>query len=131
MLLGKALNLNSNPASTGSRDNRGKIRRFRDFIKDASRRFRAPFDRRRGAMLRLNEYHSKGRTIEEVIHWVMNFGGGGYFTIKTMQIPSEITALAQRVRELNPQMILEIGTMRGGTLLIWTQLASERVSHAT
>jgi len=87
MLLGKALNLNSNPASTGSRDNRGKIRRFRDFIKDASRRFRAPFDRRRGAMLRLNEYHSKGRTIEEVIHWVMNFGGEGISRLKRCKFP--------------------------------------------
>ncbi|OGI44360.1 MAG: hypothetical protein A2150_04830 [Candidatus Muproteobacteria bacterium RBG_16_64_11] len=57
----------------------------------------------------------------------MHFGGGGYFTVKTLQIPAEITALARTVAQLQPKIILEIGTARGGTLLIWSRLASEKV----
>lgn len=57
----------------------------------------------------------------------MNFGGGGYYRIKTLQIPSEITALAKAVRELAPKVIVEIGTASGGTLLIWSSIATETV----
>lgn len=57
----------------------------------------------------------------------MNFGGGGYFRIKTLQIRSEITALAKAVEEIKPKIILEIGTARGGTLLIWSSIASQKV----
>lgn len=57
----------------------------------------------------------------------MNFGRYGYFTIKTLQKRSEILALAKAVSALKPRIILEIGTARGGTLLIWASLASEKV----
>jgi predicted O-methyltransferase YrrM len=57
----------------------------------------------------------------------MTFGGSGFLTIHTVQKHSEILALAQEVAELKPRIILEIGTARAGTLLIWTGLASDRV----
>jgi cephalosporin hydroxylase len=57
----------------------------------------------------------------------MNFGRYGYLTIHTPQKRSEIIALAKTVAALKPKVILEIGTARGGTLLIWSSLASERV----
>lgn len=44
-----------------------------------------------------------------------------------MQIPAEITALARAAAALEPRTILEIGTARGGTLLIWSSLATQRV----
>ncbi len=90
------------------------------------RNIRRPFNRR-SAFKRLAEYHAKDRSLEERIDWAMNFGGGGYFRIKTLQIPSEITALAKAAEELKPKIILEIGTARGGTLLIWSSLASKKV----
>lgn len=53
------------------------------------------------AFKRLNAYHAHPRTLDECIDWDMNFGGGGYFRIKTLQIVSEITALAKAVEALN------------------------------
>ncbi len=94
-------------------------------VKDLSRTLRIPFNRWY-TNRRLQEYHSKPRSLEEVVDWAMNFGGGGDFTIKTLQIPSEITRLARTVAEIKPKIIIEIGTARGGTLLIWSSLASEK-----
>jgi len=90
------------------------------------RNLRRPFNRR-SAFKRLAEYHSVDRSLDERIGWAMRFGGGGYFRIKTLQIRSEITALAKALEELKPKTILEIGTARGGTLLIWSSLASKKV----
>ncbi len=95
-------------------------------LKTLSRTLRIPFNRR-FAFKRLQEYHSQPRSLVETVDWAMNFGGGGYLTVKTLQIPSEITALARAVQALAPKIILEIGTARGGTLLIWSSIASEKV----
>lgn len=57
----------------------------------------------------------------------MNFGTKGRFRVKTTQIRSEIEALAGEVAKLKPRVIVEIGTYEGGTALIWSQLASEKV----
>lgn len=95
-------------------------------FKKLSRQLRHPFNVRYGNK-RLAEYHSKPRSLEEVVDWAMNFGGGGYMRVKTLQIPSEITRLARAVQALKPKTILEIGTASGGTTLIWSYLASERV----
>jgi cephalosporin hydroxylase len=95
-------------------------------FKTLSRILRAPFNRRY-AFRRLAEYHAAPRTLEETVQWAMTFGGGGFYTVKTLQIPSEITALAREVASIKPKLILEIGTARGGTLLIWSRIASEEV----
>jgi cephalosporin hydroxylase len=95
-------------------------------FKELSRVLRAPYHRyfvRR----RLRAFHARPRSLEESIDWAMNFGGGGYYRVKTMQIPAEILALAKAVRDLRPKVILEIGTDCGGTLLIWSQLAQQHV----
>ena len=78
-------------------------------------------------MRRLAEYHARPRSLEETVQWAMEFGGKGFFRIKTVQIPDEITALARAVQALEPRVVLEIGTARAGTLLIWSALASEEV----
>jgi len=95
-------------------------------IKHISRLLRQPFNARY-AFRRLAEYHAKPRTLEEVVDWAMNFGGNGYMRVKTLQIPNEIMRLAQAVQAIQPRIILEIGTASGGTALIWSYLASERV----
>jgi cephalosporin hydroxylase len=99
---------------------------FSIFYKQLSRRLRQPLNAAY-AFHRLRKYHSEPRTLEEVIHWAMHFGGGGYMRVKTMQIPSEIIRLARAVAAIKPRIILEIGTASGGTALIWASLASERV----
>lgn len=95
-------------------------------FKTLSRTIRAPFNKR-AAFKRLAQYQSEPHSLEEVVLRAMNFGGSGYFRVKTMQIPQEITALAKAVSDLKPKTILEIGTSRAGTLLIWASIASERV----
>lgn len=95
-------------------------------LKELSRTLRIPFNRF-FAFQRLKQYHAKPRSLEETVDWAMNFGRYGYFTISTLQMRSEILALANAVADLKPRVILEIGTARGGTLLIWSSLASEKV----
>ncbi len=95
-------------------------------FKSLSRSLRQPFNRLY-ARRRLRQYHSRERSLEEVVDWAMHFGGYGYMTVQTLQIPSEITQLAKAVQAIKPKIIVEIGTARGGTLLIWSYLASQRV----
>lgn len=95
-------------------------------LKEISRTLRIPFNRF-FAFRKLGQYHARQRNLEETIDWAMNFGRYGYFTIHTLQKRTEILALAQAVAALKPRLILEIGTARGGTLLIWSSLASEKV----
>ncbi|MDH4228515.1 MAG: class I SAM-dependent methyltransferase [Nitrospirota bacterium] len=95
-------------------------------LRDLGRWLRTPISRRR-AMRRVAEFHSRQRPLDEVVQWAMAFGTRGRFRVKTIQIASEITALAREVDKISPQTILEIGTSEGGTALIWAQLASQRV----
>lgn len=99
---------------------------LKDALKTGSRRLRAPFNRIK-SMRRLREFHARPRSLEETVDWAMNFGGDGYYRVKTLQIPSEIHALAHVVKETKPKVALEIGTAAGGTLFIWSQLVSQRV----
>ena len=97
-----------------------------NLLRDVARLLRLPLNRWR-AMQRLREYHSSARPLDEVVEWAMNFGGSGHMRIKTLQVRSEITRLAKAVQALQPKLILEIGTARGGTLLIWSSIATEEV----
>lgn len=97
-----------------------------NIFSNITRLIRRPFNRA-FALKRLREYHARPRSLEEIVDWAMNFGGGGYYRIKTLQIQAEITALAKAVRELQPKIILEIGTASAGTLLIWSSIATEKV----
>lgn len=96
------------------------------WIRELGRRLRAPLNRR-WALRRLEEYHAAPRSVEETVDWALTFGGAGFFNISTIQVRSEILALARRVAELEPRIVLEIGTHRGGTLLIWSAIASSKV----
>lgn len=95
-------------------------------FKTISRNLRIPLDRR-DAMRRLKQFHSEPRKIEQVASSAIKFGGHGHFKLQTQQKLSEITALASAVHAISPRVILEIGTARGGTLLIWASIASESV----
>lgn len=91
-----------------------------------TRTLRKPFNRY-FAVRRLRQFHEQPRSLEEIVQWAMEFGSSGYYRVKTSQMPSEILSLTRAVALLKPRIILEIGTARGGTLLIWSQLASKQV----
>jgi predicted O-methyltransferase YrrM len=66
------------------------------------------------------------RRMESVCHHpyevVKRFTGTGlYHSIAPVQMESEITELFDAVRKLNPKVICEIGTDRGGTLYLWSK----------
>lgn len=95
-------------------------------FKKLTRAVRSPVDRNK-TLRRLRQYHAERRSLEEVVDWALDFqGGGGLYRIKTLQKRSEILSLAAKVEELAPKIILEIGTERGGTLFIWSAIASEK-----
>lgn len=93
-------------------------------FKKISEILRRPFHRY-FAFQRLKKFHAKSRTIDETVIWAMDFGSKGNYKVETSQIRSEILSLAKTVEALKPKTILEIGTARGGTLFIWSQLASD------
>lgn len=95
-------------------------------IRDLGRKIRAPFNRR-GALAELERFHSKQRSLSEVVDAAIKFPSKGLFRVESVQIRSEIMALTHAVAELKPKNILEIGTDRGGTLFIWSHLASKKV----
>jgi len=95
-------------------------------IKELTRTLRIPFSRWL-AFRRLHDYHAQPRSLEETVNWAITFGRYGYLTIHTLQKRTEIVSLARAVAALKPRRILEIGTARGGTLLIWSSIASQRV----
>ena len=70
-----------------------------NLLKNLTRAIRRPFNRS-FAFKRMREYHASSRNLNETVDWAMNFGGGGYYRIKTLQIPTEITALAEAVKDL-------------------------------
>ncbi len=95
-------------------------------IREIGRNVRAPLNRR-GAVRRLRQFHAVPRDLEEVVASAMSLGSKGFFKVKTIQVRSEIRALAEAVAALRPKVIVELGTARGGTLFIWAHLASEKV----
>jgi len=62
------------------------------------------------------------RTMEDAVTVAWNYDGPGlYRRLKPNQDRGEITTLASRVRDIRPQVIVELGTRGGGTLFIWSQ----------
>jgi predicted O-methyltransferase YrrM len=89
-----------------------------------TRLLRYPFNRT-VAFAKVRKFHSCQRSLEELVDRAMDLGTSGFFRVKTWQRRSEILRLAQRVRERDPKIIVEIGTAYGGTLFIWAHCASE------
>lgn len=70
----------------------------------------------------------KDNHIESIIDATKNYVGHGvYDRIAMSQKRSEIINLAEAVRALNPQVIVEIGTRKGGTLFTWCRFTKARL----
>lgn len=73
----------------------------------------------------------RAKNIEDIIDATKNYVGHGvYSRIAMSQKRSEIIRLADAVKGINPKVIVEIGTRKGGTLFIWCRYsqASEIIS---
>lgn len=95
-------------------------------LRDIGRKIRAPFNRRQ-ALNKLRTFHSKPRELSEVIDRAIDFKTKGLFRIDSVQIRNEILSLAEAVKCIKPKVILEIGTCNGGTLFIWSNIATDLV----
>lgn len=96
------------------------------FFRTISRDLRAPLHRKRAFDL-LAQLHSENLPLEGVVERAIKLGTNGWYRVRSLQVLSEITALAREVAALKPQIILEIGTARGGTSLIWAHIAEKKL----
>lgn len=95
-------------------------------LKYVYRALRLPWNRR-SAFRQLHKFHSRPRTVDEIVDWALRFPSYGLMRVDSIQKRSEILALTEAVAALKPRRVLEIGTARGGTLFIWSQITSEKV----
>ena len=70
--------------------------------------------RRRRAMRTLAAFHRDAPSVERAVRGALDLGTRGEYCVKSVQIESEITALAKAVATIEPRTILEIGTHRAG-----------------
>lgn len=91
-----------------------------------SRRLREPISKF-FAYRALRKFHSQKRSTPEIVSFGMKFPASGYYRIDSIQIQSEFQSLVERVTAIQPKVILEIGTARGGTLFAWAQIATDLV----
>lgn len=96
------------------------------FFRTISRDLRAPLHRKRAFDL-LAQLHSENLPLEDVVERAIKLGTNGWYRVRSLQVLSEITALAREVAALKPKIILEIGTARGGTSLIWAHIAEKKL----
>jgi len=69
---------------------------------------------------KLKTYFTNTDDIEFIIDATKNYVGHSYYDrISMSQKRAEITGLANAVRDLKPEVIVEIGTRKGGTLFTW------------
>jgi cephalosporin hydroxylase len=62
------------------------------------------------------------QNMEGIIAATEEYIGRGYYaSIHAIQKAAELTSLARLVQEEHPQVIVEIGTAKGGTLYVWTR----------
>jgi len=67
-------------------------------------------------------------SIADIIQTTKEFVGYSYYArISMSQKDKEITGLATLVKEISPQVILEIGTRKGGTLYTWCRFTNAKL----
>ncbi|HYE76519.1 MAG TPA: class I SAM-dependent methyltransferase [bacterium] len=82
----------------------------------------------RDAVRRLEALKAKPLSLREfVLAVVVGLGSRGFYEVRAQQATAEFRPLAERVAALDPRVIVEIGVGRGGTGLLWAQLASDLV----
>jgi predicted O-methyltransferase YrrM len=103
---------------------------IREAIKDAYRSL--ILARVAGRRLR-HQAEDIGMDVAKLVHLAFTFENNSILhprsiadiSIRPSQVPAEITALAELVAALEPKCVVEIGTNNGGTLFLWSRLASD------
>ena len=95
-------------------------------FRDISRKLRAPVNKYL-AIKKLDRFHQKSRSIEEIVDTGINLGTHGLYKINSVQKRSEIINLVEHVSDLKPAYVLEIGTYNGGTLFMWANITKRKV----
>lgn len=76
----------------------------------------------RRELARLRE--AAGKEVEAVVDATEAYQGRGFYArIHAVQNRDEIVRLANQVQQLDPKVVVEIGTYKGGTLWIWCRVA--------
>jgi hypothetical protein len=99
---------------------------FRSFIKKASYYLYTNYIAYIFSPFIIYQYKNSIRNIDgihDALDFAFSFRSLGV-SIKPMQIKYEITKLLDIVANLKPKVILEIGTANGGTLFLFTRVAS-------
>lgn len=61
-------------------------------------------------------------SLDDVLDTVLETHPGyGMYSLSALQLRDELTGLAKRARDIEPDTVLEIGTANGGTLYTWCQ----------
>jgi predicted O-methyltransferase YrrM len=69
---------------------------------------------------------SRVQNTDDAVDLVFDFNTTkSYYNIRPLQDVFEIKKLAQHVQSAQPKVIVEIGTARGGTLLVWSQSSNK------
>jgi predicted O-methyltransferase YrrM len=82
---------------------------------------------RRDALRRVEALHAQPRSLEELVDAALDLGSRGLLKVRASQRRGELLALAREVAGLAPRNVVEVGTHLGGTLLLWSHLATRRV----
>jgi len=59
--------------------------------------------------------------LEDVLDTVLEIEPGSPYSVEISQLREEIRGLAESVAETEPETVLEIGTLRGGTFYVWSR----------
>lgn len=74
------------------------------------------------SLRRLERLTEEEEGLNDVIDTVFQYNGfGRYKSIEAMQHKTEFRQILQEVSEKNPEVVMEIGTARGGTLYAWAR----------
>lgn len=63
----------------------------------------------------------KEEGLEDILGTVLEVEPGSPFSVEISQLREEIRGLAEVVAAENPETVLEIGTLRGGTFYVWSR----------
>jgi len=75
-------------------------------------------------LLKIGSFNNRS-TVKEMVDFLFSKAGG---IIRPAQVPFEIQSLVEKVKVLEPERIMEIGTNRGGTLFLFSKVSSENAA---
>jgi predicted O-methyltransferase YrrM len=83
----------------------------------------------KNAISKIRAFKSKKKSIESIIEFAFSYSGKGFYSnLGLLQNKSEILNFSKLLNRQKIENICEIGTFKGGTLFIWSQIASKNAN---